>query len=69
MALSDDIGNLILEYMRKFDTRLERVENDLGDIKGRMTSLEEQSVRTNRRLDRIDERVERIERRLDLVDV
>lgn len=66
--MSDETANLILEYMRRFDARLDRMESDLRDIKGRTTGVEEQLVRVNRRLDRLDDRVDRIETRLNLVE-
>ena len=65
----DEPQNLILEYLRRFDRRLENNENDTREIKSRMSAVEEVAVRINRRIDRIEERVERIEKRLDLVDL
>lgn len=60
--------NLILRYLRSIDTKLDRVIDDLHDLKTRVTSLEEGLAGVNRRLDRLEVRVERIERRLELVD-
>ena len=48
--------------------KLNRLSDDMQDLKQRMTSVEEALNRQTRRIDRLDERVERIERRLDLVD-
>ena len=68
MIMPDDTANLILEYMRKFDKKLDRVVDDLSDLKRRVTAVEENLAGVHRRLDRIDDRVDRIERRLDLVE-
>jgi chaperonin cofactor prefoldin len=54
--------------MRQIDGKLDRVIDELGDLKVRMTSQEENLAALNRRTDRMDVRLERIERRLDLVD-
>ena len=61
--------NLLLVYTRRLDAKMDRVIDDLSDIKIRLTNLEEGQVVMNRRLDRLEVRVERIERRLDLVDM
>ncbi|WP_036259808.1 hypothetical protein [Methylocapsa aurea] len=74
--------SLIFEYLRRLDMKLDRVIEDIGDLKIRMTAVEERLARTdaaianlelsiagvNRRIDRIDGRLDRIERRLDLVE-
>jgi cob(I)alamin adenosyltransferase len=66
--MADEPDNLILQYLRRFDTRLERIEFDIHDLKVRMTHVEENQMLVHRRLDRIDDRLDRIEKRLDLVD-
>jgi NADH-quinone oxidoreductase subunit G len=68
MCLADEPQNLILEFLGRFDRRLENIETDTKEIKSRMSGVEEAVVRVNRGLDCIEERVERIEKRLDLVD-
>lgn len=67
--------NIVLEYLCRFDrrladfdTKLDRLHDDVRDLKIRMTLVEENLAGVQRRLDRLEERVERIERRLDLVD-
>lgn len=73
--MSDQPDTLMLVLLRHIDVKLDRLIDDMGDIKRRMTSLEAsvallhgdfagQSVR----IDRIEGRLDRIERRLDLVD-
>ncbi len=66
--MSDGPDSLILRFMRQIDGKLDRVIDELGDLKVRMTSQEENLAALNRRTDRMDVRLERIERRLDLVD-
>jgi archaellum component FlaC len=64
----DEPENLILSLLRRMDAKLDRVIDDVQDLKVRMTAVEEALVGVHRRLDRLEVRVERIERRLDLVD-
>jgi len=73
--MADEPENIVLEYLRRFDRRLgdfelklDRIHDDVRDLKIRMTSVEENLVGVQRRLDRLENRVERIERRLELVD-
>jgi archaellum component FlaC len=66
--MSDAPDNLMLMLLRRIDANVDRVIDDMGDLKVRMTSVEEGLAGVNRRLDRLDVRVDRIERRLDLVD-
>ena len=65
---SDEIANLTLEYLKRFDSRLERMENDVSDIKFRLRQVEETISHHTSRFDRIDDRLLQIEKRLDLVD-
>jgi hypothetical protein len=66
--MADEPDNLILQYLRRFDQKLDRVVDEMLDVKVRLTAVEEGLVGINRRLDRLEIRVERIERRLDLVE-
>lgn len=65
--MSDGPDNIVLRFMRQVDAKLDRVIDDLADIKVRVTNIEENLVALNRRMDRMELRAERIERRLDLV--
>ena len=60
--MSDSLG---LRSMRQVDGKRDCVIDDLGDIKVRVTNIEENLAALNRRVDRMDLRMERIERRLD----
>jgi predicted nucleic acid-binding Zn-ribbon protein len=73
--MSDEPDNVIHILLRRLDAKLDRIIDDVGDLKGRMTGVELElgrlSVRvaeTNARIDRIEVRLDRIERRLDLVE-
>ena len=60
--------SLILEYLRRLDAGMQLLREDVGDLKRRLTGVEEGLAGVNCRLDRLDGRVERIERRLDLAE-
>ena len=73
--MTDEVGNIILERLKRMDQRLENIEGDMADVKTRMSAVEEHIgglfiavTGINNRLDRLTERVTRIERRLDLTD-
>jgi hypothetical protein len=67
--MADDPDNIVLVYLRRFDEKLDRVIDDVRELKGRMTALEEAVVGIQRRMDRLDLRLDRVEKRLDLVDL
>jgi predicted nuclease with TOPRIM domain len=65
----------MLVYLRRIDAKVDRLVEDMREVKERLSILEEQqalSARTyaslSSRLDRIEIRLDRIERRLDLVE-
>lgn len=77
--MSDQPENLMLILLRRLDTSMDRLREDMADMRLRMTTMETQvgnfigteashyaSLAT--RLDKMDARIARIERRLDLVD-
>jgi archaellum component FlaC len=66
MATEPD--NIVLQNLRRFDEKLDRVIDEMLGVKVRLTAVEEGLAGVNRGLDRLEIRVERIERRLDLVD-
>jgi predicted nuclease with TOPRIM domain len=74
--MSDAPDNLILVYLRRLDEKLDRLGDDMRDVKARLTSLESQAAlihgdfaRQSERIDRLEVRLDRIERRLDIVPV
>ena len=64
---ADEPENIVLVYLRRLDSKMDRVLDDLRDLKVRMTA-EEAIVGLNRRMDRVEGRLDRIEKRLDLVE-
>ncbi len=79
--MTDAVENLIIEHLRHIRGRVDRIAEDMGDIKHRMSSLESAMVLVKREvsagdetdarqqlaLDRLVDRIERIERRLELI--
>ena len=68
-------NNIVLAYLRRIDEKVDRVIDDVRDLKVRMTEVEERLAKVelsiagvNRRIDRVEARLDRIERRLDLVE-
>lgn len=66
--MAEEPDSLVLRYLRRIDEKLDRLTEDVQDLKIRMTAVEEGLVGVHRRMDRLEARVERIEKRLDLVD-
>ena len=66
--MADEPENLILRYRRRIDDKLDRVVDDVRELKIRMTAVEENLASLNRRFDRLEVRVDRIERRLELTE-
>ena len=59
--------NVVLDYLRRIDEKVDRVIDDVRDIKFHVTNLEEGQAGIQRRLYRVEARLERIVRRPDLV--
>ena len=73
--MTAEVENIVLEHLRHMRRTLDRVAEDVSDLKLRMSSIEHhagqiqvQMAGLNSRMDRFDERLGRVERRLDLVD-
>ncbi|MDQ0392697.1 hypothetical protein J3R73_002489 [Labrys monachus] len=74
-AMNDEPDSLILRMLCRMDAKLDRMVEDLGDLKTRVGNLETevahvhvQMTGLSVRIDRIEGRLDRIERRLDLVE-
>lgn len=72
--MDDGPDSIVLRFLRGLDAKIDRLADDMREVKQRLGALEEglalqaHSVASiSRRVDRVDERLERIERRLDLV--
>ncbi|MBV8593327.1 MAG: hypothetical protein JOZ27_03385 [Caulobacteraceae bacterium] len=66
-GMADEPDNLVLQLLRRMDTTLARVAEDLHDAKVRLTHVADALADVIRRLEGVEARTERIERRLDLV--
>ena len=60
--------NLVLEYLRAIRTKIDKLADDMVEVKGRLGMLEQQYANISNRLDRMDDRVHRIEKRLELIE-
>jgi len=60
--------NLVLEHLRAIRGTVERLAEDMIEVKQRLGNLEHQYASVSSRVDRVDERVQRIEKRLGLID-
>ena len=65
MAETDSV---VLEHLRHIRGAVDRLSDDMREVKNRLGILENQYASLSSRLDRLDGRVERIERRLDLAE-
>jgi predicted nuclease with TOPRIM domain len=69
LGMFDDPDNLVLRALRRIETGLDTMRDDIREIKSRLGLLEQQGASLSSRMDRIELRLDRIERRLDLVEV
>ncbi|MDP2123014.1 MAG: hypothetical protein Q8J92_01405 [Parvibaculum sp.] len=66
--MADDPENPVLTYLRRIDERVDRLAEDMREVKSRLGILVSQYANVSNRLDRLDERMGRIENRLGLAD-
>ncbi|OYY78252.1 MAG: hypothetical protein B7Y43_07585 [Sphingomonas sp. 28-62-20] len=80
--MNDNVENLLLEHMKRFQASLDRMERRLDEMSARMTTLEGSVVSIMQHLtnlsaadaaqqisiDNINRRLDRIERRLELTN-
>lgn len=60
--------NLVLELLRRIDTKVDALRDDMLEVKQRLSLVEAGLAIVNRRLDRLEISVDRIEKRLGLAD-
>lgn len=63
-----ETDNIVLEHLRAIRATVDRISEDMQEVKARLGILEHQYASLSTRIDRIDERVFRIEKRLSLVE-
>jgi archaellum component FlaC len=56
-----------LRYLRRFE-ELDRMAEDMREIKGRLGIIEQQYASISNRIGRIETRLDRIEKRMELVE-
>lgn len=61
--------NLVLEHLRHIRTTTDRMQEDLRDVKFRVSQMEGTVLQLVHRMDRFDERLNRVENRLGLLDL
>ena len=80
--MTENVENVIIEHLRHIRGRVDRIAEDMSDMKHRMSSLESAMVLVKREvsagdetdarqqlsLDRLLDRIKRIERGLELTD-
>lgn len=73
--MADEPDNLILRYLRSIDPKIDRVQEDMTEVKSRVGRLEQhaglltqQGAENAVRLDKVDQRLDRIDKRLNLVE-
>lgn len=73
--MAEVTNELILEVLKRIQTKLDTVEQKIDDLSTRMLAVEQHlsaiqisEYRQNSELDRLRARLERIEKRLDLVE-
>jgi len=73
--MSDQPDNILLAYMRRLDQKLDRLIDDVADLKLRVSGVEAEIGRlridiagVNSRLDRLERRIDLLERRQDAVE-
>ena len=65
--MSDQPENLMLIYLRRLDGKMDKLIDDMLEVKQRLGHLEGQYASISRRVDSLDIRLERVERRLEIV--
>ena len=73
--MTDEPDNLIVRYLRRIDEKVDRVVEDLREVKQRLSSIEVSVAHVHgdfagqsQRIDKLERRLDRIEQRLDLRD-
>jgi hypothetical protein len=67
--MAGDPDHLVLVFLRRLDEKVDRVGDDVRDLKVRMPALVDAVVGMRRRMDRLDLRLGRFEKRLGLAEM
>ena len=73
--MADEPDNLVVRYLRRLDEKVDRLLDDMREVKQRLSSVEVSVAHLHGdfaaqsgRIDRLENRLDRIEHRLDLRD-
>ncbi len=66
--MAESLENLVLTYLGRLDEKVDRLSEDMREVKSRLGILESQYASVSNRLDRMDERMARLENRLGLTE-
>lgn len=66
--MAESPENPVLTYLRRLDEKVDRLAEDMREVKSRLGILESQYASVSNRLDRMDERMARLENRLGLAE-
>jgi hypothetical protein len=64
--MPDEPDKRDLVYLRRLEEKVDRLSEDMRDVKTRLTGVEESIVGMHRRIDRVE--LDRIEKRVDLTE-
>ncbi|MDF2601546.1 MAG: hypothetical protein K0Q54_4369, partial [Methylobacterium brachiatum] len=60
----DQPDNLLLVYLRRIDEKVDRLADDVRELKTRMTAVEEHVARVDLSIAGVNRRIDRVEARL-----
>jgi predicted nucleic acid-binding Zn-ribbon protein len=66
--MSDQPDNILLIYMRRLDQKLDRLVDDVSDLKLRVSGVEAEIGRLRVDIAGVNSRLDRLEHRIDLLD-
>lgn len=61
----DQPDNIVLVYLRRIDEKVDRLSDDLRELRARIGVVAQGVAQMSGRIDRLADRAERIERRLE----
>jgi septal ring factor EnvC (AmiA/AmiB activator) len=65
---SGQVNDLTMVVLRNIQGQLARIEDDIAEVKDRLSAIEMANATTHQRLDRLEARLMLIEKRLDIRD-
>ncbi|MCA3245669.1 MAG: hypothetical protein ING29_04225 [Azospirillum sp.] len=62
----DQPENIVLVYLGRIDEKVDRLADDMRELRARVGAVEQGVAQLGGRVDRLTDRIERVERRLEL---